>query len=101
MTTWNLRLLSFPENYGETPIGLGPKAYIAIKHPSDTIKYKNGKYDIEFETISPDCATFGVLEREVIRLVKELGTIKKQGKKFFENQEEKKRDYLARKSKLD
>ena len=101
MATWNLQLLKFGENYEEELIGLGPRAYIAIKHPSDTIKRKEGKNEIEFKTISPDCATFGELEIEVNRLIKELETIKKQGKKFFEKEKEKRRDYLAGKSKLD
>jgi hypothetical protein len=101
MTTWNLQLLSFPENYREIPIGLGSRAYIAIKHPSETIKWKEGKNEIEFKTISPECAIFEELELEVNRLIKELETIKKQGKKFFEKEKEKRRDYLARKSKLD
>ena len=100
MTTHNLQLLSFPENYEEKLIGLGPRAYIALKHPSDTIKWKEGKKEIEFKTISPDCATFGELEIEVNRLIKELETIKRQGKKFFEKEREKRKEY-SEKTKLD
>jgi hypothetical protein len=37
----------------------------------------------------------------VDRLIKELETIKKQGKKFFEKEIQKRKDYLEAKSKLD
>jgi len=101
MTTWNLQLLRFPENYEEKLIGLGPIAYIAIKHPSDTIKWKKGKKEIEFTTISPECVIFRELELEINRLINELETIKKQGKKFFEKEMKKRRDNVEGKSKLD
>jgi len=100
MATWNLQLLKFGENYEEELIGPGPRAYIALTHPSDTIKKKVGKNEIEFKTISPDCATFGELEIEVNRLIKELETIKRQGKKFFEKEREKRKEY-SEKTKLD
>jgi hypothetical protein len=88
MTTWNLQLLSFPKNY-KGIIGLGPAAYIALKHPSDTLTWKEGKSEFEFKTLSPECVIFEELEHEVNRLIKELETIKRQGKKFFEKEREK------------
>jgi hypothetical protein len=101
MTPWNLRLLHFSDFYENKPTGLGPKAYIAVKHPSDRITWKEGKNKIEIDTISPDCKIFAELESEVDRLIKELETIKKQGKKFFEKEIQKRKDYLEAKSKLD
>ena len=101
MTTWNLQLLPFSNFYENKPTGLGPRAYIAVKHPSDRIKYKEGKNEIEVDTISPDCTIFEELEFQVDRLIKELETIKKQGKKFFEKEIQKRKDYLEAKSKLD
>ncbi|MDP3183280.1 MAG: hypothetical protein Q8M54_10765 [Desulfobaccales bacterium] len=101
MSTWNLRLLPCSDFYENKPTGLGPRAYIAIKHPSDRIKWKEGKNEIEFDTISFDCSIFEELEREVNRLIKELETIKNQGKKFFEKETEKRRVYVEGKSKLD
>jgi hypothetical protein len=101
MTTWNLQLLSFPYFYENNPTGHGPIAFIAIKHLSDRKKWKKGKEKIEFETISPDCPNYPELEIEVNRLIKELETIKKQGKKFFENEMKKRKDYVEGKSKLD
>lgn len=98
--TWNLQLLSFPDFFDNKTIGLGPTAYIAIKHPSDTLKWKEGKKEFEFETISPECATFRELELEVDRLIKELETIKRQGKKFFEIERKKRIEY-SEKAKLD
>ncbi len=98
MATHNLQLLPLSDFIEEKPIGLGPRAYIAIKHPSDTIKYKEGKNEIEFKTISPDCATYSELEREVNRLIKELETIKRQGKTFFEKESEKRKKYKENKS---
>ena len=79
MTTWNLRLLPFSDFYENKPTGDGPRAYIAIKHSSDRIKWKEGKNEIEIYTISPDCTIFEDFEFQVDRLIKELETIKKQG----------------------
>jgi hypothetical protein len=101
MTTWNLQFLPFSDFYKNTPTGLGPRAYVAVKHPSDRIKYKEGKNEIEIDTISPECATFMEFEIEVNRLIKELETIKKQGKRFFEKEIQKRKEYLKEKAKLD
>lgn len=40
--------------------------------------------------ISPNCINFKNLENEINKLIKELETIKKQGKKFFEKELNKK-----------
>lgn len=101
MATWNLQLLPISDFYDNKPTGLGPRAYIAIKHPSDRIKWREGKIEIEFDTISPDCTIFEELEFHVDRLTKELETIKKQGKRFFEKEIQKRKDYLEAKSKSD
>lgn len=101
MATWNLQILKFPDNYDKQTPRLGSRAYIALRHPSDTLKWKEGKKELEFKTISPECATFMELEIEVNRLIKELETIKKQGKRFFEKEIQKRKDYLEEKSKLD
>jgi hypothetical protein len=74
MATWNLRLLPFSDFYENKPTGLGPRAYIAIKHPSDRIKWKEGRNDIVFDTISPDCTIFEESEFHVDRLINELET---------------------------
>ena len=100
MTTHNLQLLSFSDFYDNKPTGLGPRAYIAIKHPSHTIKWKEEKNEIEFQTISFDCSIFEELELEVDRLIKELETIKSQGKQFYEIERKNKIEY-SEKAKLD
>lgn len=82
MTTWNLQLLPISYFYDNKPTGLGPRAYIAIKHPSDRIKWREGKNEIEFDTISPGCTIFEELEFHVDRLIKEPETIKNRGKDF-------------------
>jgi hypothetical protein len=92
--------LSFPDNYGKQPICTGPTAYIAIKHISDTLKWKEGKKEFEFNTISPECVTLREFDIEVKRLIKELETLKRQGKKFFEEERSKRIEY-SEKAKLD
>ncbi|MGD0827515.1 MAG: hypothetical protein ABSA09_05450 [Desulfobaccales bacterium] len=57
---------------------VGPIAAIALK------KYSNiGDVII----ISPNCASFSEFENQINKLIAELETIKKQGKKFFEKEQ--------------
>jgi hypothetical protein len=92
--------LDFPVDYKIKPIVLGPIAYISFKNVG-TKKCIRGKEEIEFIAISFECVTFNDLENEVNRLIKELEIIKKQGRKFFEKEIGKRRDYVKDKSQLD
>ena len=100
MATHSLQLLDFPVYYKIKQIVLGPRVYIALKTYGTTI-WRKGNEEIEFTTSSPECANFRELELEVDRLIKELETIKKQGKRFFEKEIQKRKDYLEAKSKSD
>jgi len=92
MSTYYLQLLDFPGNYEKGPNVYGPRAYVAIKASSqEKWKDKSGDKEVNFTVISPDCASFDEFESEVNKLIKELETIKKQAKKFFQKQKEKKR----------
>lgn len=76
--TYRLKLLSH-----QHPILLGPRACIGLKNYFPPAIWIDGK---EHTIISPDCANFSALEYEINKLIKELGTIKKQGKKYFDKE---------------
>ncbi|MHB8067223.1 MAG: hypothetical protein ACYDIC_04885 [Desulfobaccales bacterium] len=97
MSTHSLQLLDFPVNYKISPIVIGPRAYIALKTYGTTV-WRDGKKEIEFTTISPECVTPREFEYEVDRLIKELETIKKQRKKFFQKELEKRKKHIENKS---
>ena len=91
MSTYYLRLLDFPGNYEKGPYIYGPRAYVAIKASlQEKWKDKSGNKEVDFTVISPDCVSFSEFESEANKLIKELETIKKQAKKFFQKEKERK-----------
>ena len=91
MSTFSLQLLDFPGNYEKGTVPYGPRAYVAIKTCSTvTWRNKSGKKEIDFKTISHECLSMTEFEKDVDRLIKELETIKKQAKSFFNKDKEKK-----------
>ena len=90
MSTYRLQLVDFPGNYKKGTLPYGPRAYIAIK-PCSKVKWRDkaGKKEIDFTVISPECVSVSEFQYEVERLIKELGTLKKQANKFFHLEMEK------------
>ena len=86
MKTFNLQLISFPGNHGGgNKLPYGPHAYICVGCRSK-IKCPSKKGNIERDALSHECVIFQELEAEANRLIEELQKIKRQGKKFFENE---------------
>jgi hypothetical protein len=98
MATFSLQLLSFPGNYEGKEAPYGCRAWIGLKTYSiKKFPVKRGKDQAAFHLITPDCVTFQELDHEVNRLIKELKTIRTQGKRFFEK-DDAKREQVMRKT---
>lgn len=82
MSTYYLKFLGFPGNYEKGTAPCPPRAYIAIKRYFP-IKWRDKKREIDDSVISADCVTFAEFQSGIDTIVKELETIKKQGKRFF------------------
>jgi hypothetical protein len=82
MSTFSLQLLTFPYNEVDA---FGSRVCIALKSYG-TMRWGKGNKENEFKTISPQCVTQAELEYQINRLIKELETIKSQGKKFFKKE---------------
>jgi hypothetical protein len=90
MPPYYLQLLDFPGNYEKGSHVYGPRAYVAIRASSpEKGKDKSGNKELDFTVISADCYSFSEFESEANKLIKELETIKKQAKKFFRKEKEK------------
>lgn len=99
MSTFSLQLLDFPGNYEKGTVPYGPRTYVAIKSCSIVPwRNKSGKKKIDFETLSHECLSMGEFESEVDRLIKELETIKRQAKRFFNKDEEKKKSEFSKRT---
>jgi len=86
MSTNSLQLFDIPGSYKEGKLPHGPSAYVALKTWSKP-ELKNDEDG--FIVISSECVTFDEFQYEVDRLIKELETIKKQAKRFFQKDKEK------------
>jgi hypothetical protein len=92
MSTHYLQLLDFPL---DPKYLTGPRACIALKSYSTLLwADKTGKKKVDFKIISPDCVTFNELQYQADLLIKELETIKRQAKSFFQKELENKRTYF-------
>ena len=90
MATFSLQLLDFPGKYEGEGAPYGPRAYIALKHYEvKEFPVKGGKEKARFHLITPDCVSFQEFDAELKGLIKELETIRKQARKFFEKDDAK------------
>jgi hypothetical protein len=84
MATYGLQLLSFPGKYKGKEAPYGPRAYVALKRPEvEEFAVKGDKEKAEFYLITPDCVAFQEFDAQVNRLIEELETIRKKGKKIL------------------
>ncbi len=97
MTTHTLQLLKILSNYKKGTLPYGPKAYIALKSYSGIeLPTESGKEKVMFKMLSPECLVLSEIEYEINRLIRELQTIKKQAKEFFQKEDQKQQEFRKR-----
>lgn len=98
MSTHTLQLLKILSNYKKGTLPHGPKAYIALKsYGGIELPTKSGKEKVMFSTLSPECLILSEIEYEINGLIRELQTIKKQAKEFFQKEDQKRQRFCKRK----
>jgi len=86
MSTLTFQLLKYPGSHEKGRL-CPPIAYIALKSFKDKeLPTKSGKNKVVHHIISAKCYGYSDIEYEVERLSRELETIKKQGKSFFQKE---------------
>jgi len=89
MSTLTLQLLKYPGSYEKRRL-CPPIAYIALKSFEDKeLPTESGKNKAVRHIISVRCEGPSDIEYEIERLTRELETIGKQGKSFFQKEREK------------
>lgn len=97
MSIHSLQLLEIPGNYKTGTLPYGPRAYIALEsYGSIELPNESGKRKVTFHTLSPDCVMLSEIEYEIDRFIRELQTIRKQAKKFFQKEKEREKGYLTK-----
>ena len=98
MSTHTLQLLKILSNYKKGTLPYGPKAYIALKsYGGIELPTESGKEKVMFRILSPECLALSEIEYEINRLIRELQTIKKQAKEFFQKEDQKRQRFRKRK----
>ena len=96
MSTYSLQILDFSVDPKHLA---GPRAFIALKtYTTQSFKVKSGE-QVEFQLLSPDCVTYNEFAYQADRLIKELETLKRKAKLFFEKQNQRKKKYSEDKAK--
>ena len=89
MSTLALQLLKYPGSYEKGRV-CPPIAYIALKSVEHKeLPTESGKKKMGFHIISGRCDGPSDIEYEIEQLTRELETIRKQGKSFFQRESEK------------
>lgn len=98
MSTHTLRLLKILGNYKKGTLPYGPRAYITLKsYGGIELSTEPGKEKVKFRTLSPECVALSEIEYEINGLIRELQTIKKQAKEFFQKEDQKRQGLGKRK----
>jgi hypothetical protein len=98
MSTYNMKLLKFPGNYGKKGLPYGPQAYVALKASTGITWHTKAGKEKSSTVFTPECRTVDEFRCEVSRLIKELETIGKQAEKFFAKDTEKRKSELAKRT---